>query len=260
MKDKIKYLIKIQEYDNRIENIIKAQKETPLKVQTLQETLNALETALQEDQTNLENIQKEKRVNERDTQDLDVKVAKSNEKLANIKSNKEYRAVLKEIDDLKHHKFQIEEVTLQILEKIETMENRISSNKEAFTKSKEQFKTDKTKIDVEMQALEKELRNLQQERLAVSQSTDAEFLKKYQFLRERRNGRGISAVVAGVCQTCHLGLPPQKFNELKKCDALVTCPHCNRIIYWAEDMFFQEAPQEPDPAPTAETQGDTLSQ
>ena len=260
MKDKIKDLIKIQEYDNRIENIIKTQKEAPLKVQKLQETLNTLEAALQEDQTNLENIQKEKRKSERDTQELDGKVAKSNEKLANIKSNKEYRAVLKEIDDLKHHKFQIEEVTLQILEKIETMENRIKSNKEEFTKSKEQCRLDKANIDIEMQALEKELRNLQQERLAISQITDVEFLKKYQFLRERRNGQGISAVIGGVCQTCHLGLPPQKFNELKKCAALVTCPHCNRIVYWAEDAFFQETPKEPESAPPAENQGDTLSQ
>ena len=260
MKDKIKDLIKIQEYDNRIENIIKTQKEAPLKVQKLQETLNTLEATLQEDQTNLENIQKEKRKSERDTQELDGKVEKSNEKLSNIKSNKEYRAVLKEIDDLKHHKFQIEEVTLQILEKIETMENRIKSNEDEFTKSKEQCRLDKAKIDVEMQALEKELRNLQQERLAISQSADAEFLKKYQFLRERRNGQGISAVVGGVCQTCHLGLPPQKFNELKKCDALVTCPHCNRIIYWAEDAFFQKTPKEPESAPPAENQGDTLAE
>jgi hypothetical protein len=255
VKDKIKHLIKIQECDNRIEGLIKIQKETPLRIQKLQETLNALEAALQEDQTNLENIQKEKRKNERDTQELDSKVEKSNEKLSNIKSNKEYRAVLKEIDDLKHHKFQIEEVTLQVLEKIEEMENRIKSNKEEFIKSKEQFKLDKTRIDAEMQVLEKELQDLRQERLSISQSTDGEFLKKYQFLRERRSGQGISAVINGVCQTCHLGLPPQKFNELKKCDSLLTCPHCNRIIYWGEDAFFQAAPKDSEITPPAESCG-----
>ena len=49
----------------------------------------------------------------------------------------------------------------------------------------------------------------------------------------------MSAVVGGVCQTCHMGIPPQRFNELRRGDALMSCSNCKRIIYWADDAHYQ---------------------
>jgi predicted nucleic acid-binding Zn-ribbon protein len=63
-------------------------------------------------------------------------------------------------------------------------------------------------------------------------------LKTYDLLRARRAEVAISAVVGGICQACHLEIPPQKFNELQRCKEMMSCPHCNRLIYWGEDEFF----------------------
>ena len=52
------------------------------------------------------------------------------------------------------------------------------------------------------------------------------------------NGQAISSVIQGVCQICHMGIPPQKFNELMRGEALMTCPNCNRMIYWGGDEYF----------------------
>ena len=73
------------------------------------------------------------------------------------------------------------------------------------------------------------------------QTIDQELLKKYLFLKERKGGQAISPVVGGVCQTCHMGIPPQKFNELIKGHSLLACPNCDRIIYWGEDQHYQKA-------------------
>jgi len=58
-------------------------------------------------------------------------------------------------------------------------------------------------------------------------------------LRLKKGGIAISPVIKGVCQMCHLGIPPQKFNELIKGETLMTCPNCMRIIYWGEDERYQ---------------------
>ncbi|NTV57425.1 MAG: hypothetical protein HGA74_09075, partial [Deltaproteobacteria bacterium] len=95
-------------------------------------------------------------------------------------------------------------------------------------------------VKTELLGLEKDLDALQKERSQLCCDFDQGLLKKYVFLRERKGGLAISSVVTGVCQTCHMGIPPQKFNELIRGNDLMTCPHCNRIIYWGEDQDFQK--------------------
>jgi len=41
-------------------------------------------------------------------------------------------------------------------------------------------------------------------------------------------------VIDAICQGCHLGIPPQQYNNLIKGDSPESCPNCNRIIYWEE--------------------------
>jgi hypothetical protein len=48
----------------------------------------------------------------------------------------------------------------------------------------------------------------------------------------------------GVCQCCHLAIPPQKFNELIKGEKMMSCPHCMRIIYWGDDERYKSTDTE----------------
>ena len=76
--------------------------------------------------------------------------------------------------------------------------------------------------------------------MKICETIDQDLLKRYIFLRERKGGQAIGPVVSGVCQICHMGIPPQKFNELIGGDSLLTCPNCNRLIYWGEDEHYQK--------------------
>jgi predicted nucleic acid-binding Zn-ribbon protein len=104
---------------------------------------------------------------------------------------------------------------------------------------KRQFEMDRNAITRSLKALDQELHALQHERLGVSQVVDMGLLKRYDTLRKRKGGIAVSPVVQGVCQTCHLRIPPQEFNELIRGDALMTCPNCTRIIYWGDDERYK---------------------
>jgi hypothetical protein len=235
-------LIQLQECDNRIGKILQAKEQAPLKIQKLEDELRAVENQFKAEDDQLETFRKDRRQLEREIQELDGKIEKSSTKLTQIKSNKEYTAALKEIDDLKTIKFQTEEKAIQMMETAEELEGKCKGHKDEIKTRRTQCDKHKEAIRQELLALEKDLEALQKERNQLCCNFDQVLLKKYSFLRERKGGLALSSVVTGVCQTCHMGIPPQKFNELIRGNDLMTCPHCNRIIYWGDDQDFQKAP------------------
>ena len=238
MKEKIKLLIQLQLCDNRIRENRKQKEQGPLRIQKLKDELNAFQARIQNDCDTLDDLKKDRRRVELEIQDLENKIEKSTIKLSNIKSNKEYGAALKEIEDSKKAKFLVEEKVIKSMEEIEEMERQASEYKKQEPEFLAKFERDKAKIEKELQGLNKELESLNKEREAIMAAIDQDILKRYLFLKERKGGQAIGSVIAGVCQTCHMGIPPQKFNELIRCDSLMTCPHCSRIVYWGEDKHF----------------------
>lgn len=240
MKDKISILIQLQALDDKIEQINNGKAQGPLRIRELKNTLDAAEAGFQKDFDQLELLKKERRRIEQDIQDLENKIEKSTAKLYNVKSNKEYTAALKEIEDLKKIKFITEDKVIQAMEEIEEIEKKSFEHKKRQPEMRAQFEKAKTEIEKELNMLNQDLADLNERREALIQSVDQDLLKRYEVLKDRRGGRAVSQVIAGVCQTCHMNIPPQKFNELIRGESLLTCPHCYRIIYWGEDEHFQK--------------------
>ncbi len=241
MKDKIGDLIVLQDCDNRIREITNKKNEGPLRIKKLAEDLNAIERKFQEKQDRLDLLKKDDRKIDQEIQEVDEKVERSNIKLSLIKSNKEYKAALKEIDDLKHVKSQTEDKAIQIMEEIEELGKICSENKEKEAEIREEFERDKGEIERELEALDEELKILDEKRDTFTHAIDQDLLRKYIFLKDHKGGQALSPVVGGVCQVCHMNIPPQTFNELIRGDSLMTCTNCSRIIYWADDEHFQKA-------------------
>jgi hypothetical protein len=244
LKEKLLVLIQLQECDNRIEKILQVKEQAPLRIQKLEDEVRVMESQFKADEDQIEAFKKDRRLLEREIQELDGKIEKSSTKLTQIKSNKEYTAALKEIDDLKTIKFQTEEKAIQIMETAEELEQKCKGHKETLKTLKDKCEKDKEAINKDLLALGRDLEALEKERNQLCFDFDQSLLKKYLFLRERKGGLAITSVVTGVCQTCHMGIPPQKFNELLRGVDLMTCPHCNRIIYWGDDQDFQKTPNE----------------
>lgn len=240
MKKKLIGLIQLQDCDNKIKRIVKIRDEGPVKIQKLEQELKVCQSKYQQEYYQLESLKKDRRAIEQDVQEIDNKIFKSQEKLNNIKSNKEYKAALKEVEVLNKEKISLEDKEIRIMESLEGSEEKDIQFKEEQEKLKKKFELDKKEIEEEMRALETELNTLEEKRKQYIDTVDKQLLSQYQFLADRKGGMAIGPVINGVCQLCNIGLPPQKFNELIKGDALHACPNCLRIIYWAEDEYFSK--------------------
>ena len=238
MEQKMKLLIALQDCDTRIGDIRTQKEEGPKKVRVLEQRLITVETQLAEEVGRVEAFMRDRRQTEQDIEDIENKLKKANEKLSNIKSNQEYQAALKEIDDLEKDKSLLEDKAIEMMEQAEALETKCDANRENTKKMKRQFKIDSDKITKELKALDQDLDALEKKRKRFSQAVDTDLLTRYDSIRGHKGGIAVSPVVKGVCQTCHLRIPPQEFNELLQGNKLMTCPNCLRIIYWGEDERY----------------------
>jgi len=239
LEEKISLLLQLQDCDNRIREIMRKKAEGPRRISKLREELDAVESRFKAESERLEMLNADRRRIETEIQELDSNIEKSSIKLSNIKSNKEYKAALKELELIKQNKAITEDRTIQIMEEIEQLEGGSSENEEKRAELRQTFDRDRIAIEKELETLDKSLAELEAKRAEFHRIIDPDLLKRYLFLSERKEGLAIIAVIEGVCQACYIGLPPQKFNELIKGHALMSCPNCNRLIYWGENQQFQ---------------------
>lgn len=246
MVDHLKELISLQACDSRIREVQKEMEQGPVRVRQLEEELARSESRVEADLEQLEETKRRRRQLEREIDDLDSRIAKSNSKLFSIKSNKEYTAALKEIEEVGREKSLLEDSVLEMMEQIEEMEKSVAASRQEMEEVKKRVQQGKEEVLARQKTLQEELGILESEREVLCGSIDQTLLKRYDFIREHRGGLAVSSVVKGVCLACHIGIPPQKFNELIRGDELMECPNCNRIIYWGEDKRLQNGVEEKD--------------
>jgi len=235
LDEKLNVLLMIQSIDTKFDNISREKEETPKEIEKLKEGLDLLDSAVEQNLSTVEELKKERRKVERELEEIDLKLKKSKLKLNEVKSNREYQAVLKEIEDLKDLTFQKEETVIKWMEEIEIQEKKCADNTVRREESQEEYKSKEKAFSQRIRELDKEVQSLNEKRVQLSPNLDEDLLRRYNGLRSHLKGRVVVPVIDGVCQECHLGIPPQQYNELIKGDSMQSCPHCSRIIYWGDD-------------------------
>jgi len=240
-RKQIGYLAQLQQLDTEIRKIKAWIEKLPTKLSELETDLTQRQRSLESEEGNLKELKKRYRAHESDVQMNLSRIAKSNQRLGSVKTNKEYQSTLKEIDDLKAVNSKVEDEMLAILDEIDREENALRSKKDELARTAEMINAEKTRLARETEEARNTLAGLQADFDRTAPKIDAELLSIYQRVRSRQtNGLGIAAVRDAVCQGCHLNIPPQLYNELQRGDRLKTCPNSERIIYWEDKQARSE--------------------
>lgn len=240
MKEKLNQLIHLQDCDSRIQEILERKSKGPLKIDQLEKDLTTRIQEFDEDQDKLNLLKKQRKDKEEEVQNIDLGLKKSHSKLADIKNNKEYQAALKEIENLQKQQTMIEDEILILMENIEEMETKCSQNEQTKNGLQTEFERTKQELLQELDLLDQEYNKINEEKSNFCNSIEKDLLNRYSYLRDRMGGRAVGPVKNGICQACNMGIPPQRFNELRRGNTLLFCPNCQRIIYWAEDEYYKE--------------------
>lgn len=241
--EQLKLLVKLQNTDWRINEIAREKEKMPLKFEELHRNLEASEEDLKKAVENEKDLQKKKRQIEMDLDEISEQIGKSKSRLLEVKTNKEYRAMLKEIEERERLTLNKEDDALDILEEIEKLASEINKKRRVMEAMKKKHEKERIKLEGKMVGLEKELTGLSVDRDSFAKRIDPKLIKRYNFIKERRNGTAVVAVKHAVCQACHMNIPPQVYNELQRGDQIMICPNCQRIIYWEDHRDFARESQ-----------------
>jgi uncharacterized protein len=232
-------LVSLQTIDmeiDRIEQAIKAEQSA------LDERISALakrEALINELQEKISAQQKESRALEGEMADKMDHVRDRQSKMMQVQTGREQTSLLKEIEDAKKSAKENEEKIVAIMLSVEQLTTQMNEQKNLLKGEKELVVEETEKVRANIEAInrgKKEKDGIRSEQAATIKPT---VLRKYNTLRERRNGLAVVNVVDGVCQGCFMAIPPQLFNRLLRGDQLFDCPTCQRMIHYvrpAEDM------------------------
>ncbi|MFP3868904.1 MAG: zinc ribbon domain-containing protein [Desulfobacteraceae bacterium] len=232
MLEELRQLIALQHLDKEIRALSQAKEEIPAGLNELAARLQETQAAKQMEEQKLEDLQTQHRRLDAEMAEMDDDITRSRERLMEIKDNIEYKAMLKEIAFREDRKDQKETEILELLEEIEVYQQKLAQRQEELGALQSRYEELQAEVRTELAAINRQIQELMEQRPQILQQISPELLKKYEFIRERRNGTAIAEVRQGVCMACHMNLPPQHFIELQKEQEILTCPHCQRIIYW----------------------------
>jgi len=221
----------LQKTEQETEDIQIKLRTYPLQVEHLQKQLEELDRKKSEEQDRIENLEKERRKKEGELELESERIRKSQLRLLEVKTNKEYQAMLKEIEWAKEINSQREEEIITILDEIDRSKSNLGSIEQRIEGEKKETEQEIATIQQKMVQLEKDLANSQEVRNKIIQELDPQLLKRYVTLKERRDGVAIVLVKNEACQGCYVNIPPQLYNEVQQSKEIILCPNCNRILY-----------------------------
>jgi uncharacterized protein len=237
-------LIDVQEIDKVIREVTQGLERLPgaLKAsETAQEELKAAQAALLQE---LEDLKAQRRDTELEMAEMEEGIKTSRQRLMEIKSNIEYKAMLKEIAFKEDQRDQRETRLLEFMDLMEA-QNRLITEQQQVMEDRESSLTKlREEVTGQVAALQQDLAKLEEKRKKLRKGVPATLMKRYEFIRQRRNGTAIAPVQEGVCLGCHMNILPQQFIDLQKGLEILQCPHCQRILFWADELEDADADQQ----------------
>lgn len=244
MLAELRRLVDLQELDKAIQEVTQGLEKLPEDLKAEAAILEELKAEHAAHLKDLEDLKSQRRETETEMADMEAGIKKSRQRLMEIKSNIEYKAMLKEIAFKEDQRDQKETRILELMDLMEAKDQVIAAQEEKTQEQQAFLAQQEVELKVQMKKLKAQLSVLEDQRKKLRKGLPAALLKRYEFIRQRRNGTAIAPVREGVCHGCHMNILPQQFIDLQKGEEILQCPHCQRILYWlGEEAEEEEASQ-----------------
>lgn len=236
MKEDLIRLITLQDIDLQIKKLdgqIEAGQENIAKRQA---SITEKKSQIEKFTTKIEECEKLRRELEGEFEDALAHVKDRQAKLMNVQTNREYQSLLKEIEDTKRNNKEREEEVVRLMEQIESLQTKISEASNVCHSEEELLAEAETEAKKIIQKVETQKSKFIKSRDEQAVKIPKNLGRRYDLLREKRNGIAIIGVSHGVCQGCFMNIPPQQFNEVMRGEQLLSCPTCQRLMYHQADV------------------------
>lgn len=231
VEEKLQNLYELQRIDTEIDKIKTLRGELPLEVQDLEDEIAGLETRIENLKVELGELDKTSSTRKMDIKKAEEAIKKYSEQLDNVRNNREYDALSKEIE------FQKLEIELQ--EKRIREAQKAKAEKEALMEeSKKRYEDKVSDLEAKKGELNdiinethKDEESLQTKSEELAATIDERLLTAYRRIRSNaRNGLAVVTVDRDACGGCFNKIPPQRQLDIRSRKKIIVCEYCGRIL------------------------------
>lgn len=239
VEDKLKQLYLLQSIDSQIDEIEILKGELPMEVNDLEDEIVGLETRIKRLTDTIEGIDKELSNHRGNIKDSEALILRYEKQLDNVKNNREYDALTKEIE---MQKLEIQLSEKKIKETSVSKENKeevLGAAQEKLEKRQKNLETKKVELTDIIAKTEKQEAKLKKQSEKAKEQIEPRLLKAYNKIRKTyRNGLAVVTISRGACGGCFNLIPAQVQIEIGVMKKIIACEHCGRVL--VDDTIAEE--------------------
>ena len=231
MQEKIMALYQLQKIDSAIDEINKIKGELPLEVQDLEDELAGLNTRIENINAEIEELNNLTRQRKREVDQAKIMIGNYKEQLNNVRNNREYDAITKEIE---YQELEIELAEKRLKEystSIKAKKALIDETSERVAEREIDYKGKKEELDSIEAETAQQVADLQARAEKAKEPIDERLLVAYNRIRSNvHNGLAVVTVTRDACGGCFNRIPPQRQADIRQGKKLIVCEYCGRIL------------------------------
>jgi len=234
MLPELEALLQLQRYDLKLMEAQRKRDEIPRRREALKAALDQAKAAHERAKKDLEHVRHERRAQEKEIEVVQSEGTKLERQLLDVKTNKEYQAMLHEIAALKSKRSDRETVVLEHFEKEEAIVAQAKQAEQRIAEEERKLKVGEAELEREGAALDQAIHSIKVDRDQVRPGIPAPLLARYDRLSGTRDAVAVAEVRKGACGACFKSLTPHAAQEMRRLDAVHQCEACGRILIWTE--------------------------
>ena len=232
----LKKLIRLQTIDVAIQELRATTGAFPSKSRALDEKLSNALAGVERVKDAIKTNQSGRKELESKVTDLEAKISKYREQLMSVKTNEEYKAMVKEIEYSQEAVSNVEDQTLGLMEASESLAQDLKVAESVLLKDEKMVQTDRVSLEEINLKDTATLKAYVEERTGLQKEVSADILTRYEKVRSARGGIALASASDEECSVCNVRMRPQVFQEVRRNDKIIACENCRRILYNPENL------------------------
>ena len=231
MQEKILALYELQRIDSKIDEINKVKGDLPLEVQDLEDEMAGMQTRIDKINSEIDELNALTKQRKRETDQAQIMIAHYKEQQNNVRNNREFDAITKEIE---YQELEIELAEKRLKEYAVAVKGKKLQLEEAENLGQERAADLDAKKN-ELQGIEAEtapqVAEFSAQAEAVKAKIDERLLTAYDRIRRNvHNGLAVVTVKRDACGGCFNRIPPQRQVDIRQGKKIIICEYCGRIL------------------------------
>jgi len=226
----IHLLVSIARIDSAVSAARRGLEAIPAKVAVIDRRIAEIDAARAAAEEKLEVLERERRELEAGIRDRETAMTSLKNKLMSVNNNKEYQAMLKEIEAVQGEVERNEERLLELFDEIEQAGPKLREELDRIGGERGQIEKQKAGLTERAAELDAEIVRLLDDKPWLMADLDTRVRGRYERVLSRHGDTGVVNVDAEHCGGCGTQLPPQVAVEVRKNNQILTCQSCGRIL------------------------------